>query len=387
MRAETARFRFARVNGKSEVNVSFNNPLFLCLLFLLPVLIYLFYKRRRKPSSLLFSNIQPVKEISSSFHSLAYKLGNILKFLALASLIIALARPQIQDIEVLSGEGLDFMIVLDMSGSMNAIDRKPSEIAEIQSKGEEPKNRFETAREVIKDFVRGRQEDRIGLVIFSSKAYLKFPLTLDYSTVMTILDSLLLDNGIRNREGKCTNNCTISGESTAIGDALARAYKRLQDSQAKSRNIILITDGDNNAGSVDPLTISKYIGEQPEDKKVRIYTFLIGSGQKPLIPAVNPFTGALVKTPDGRQMYDYPEQPYPTNPELLKQIAEITKGNFYDSFSEEKFRKDFEDLVRTHFTMNVHRKYKEAYLPFVLAGIFMLMFDGILRSLILRKFP
>lgn len=366
---------------------TFEHPWF--LLALLPLAGALWAHVRTSPVSVGFSSLRVAKTAGVGLRVHLRWLPDALRFLAVLVLVIAMARPQRIDREQLAGDGIDIMIALDMSGSMNAIDQTESQIQEIQSRGREPLNRFGTARKILKEFISGRRSDKIGLVIFGAQAYLRFPPTLDYVRLLNALDGLVLDNGRRTREGQdeCSNSCTIAGSGTAIGDSLNRAYMRMERSKSKSKMIILITDGKQEGGSMDPLTVPKYIASLPDKEKVRIYTFQVGSGRETRLPAIDPLRGGPLRDRFGRRVYQRPDRPFPTDPELLRQIAEITGGTFYDSYDPAKFADDFKDLARTTFKVKVHTNRKEMFFGWVLFGLGLLVLEQVLRRTWLRVFP
>jgi Ca-activated chloride channel family protein len=312
-----------------------------------------------------------------------------LRIAGLALLIVAMARPQIVDTEVLSGEGVDIMIALDMSGSMNAIDMSQDDIAALQANGQEPDNRFEAARKILKDFVRHRKSDRVGLVVFGNEAYLRFPPTLDYVRLLNALDGLILDDGRRTQENQsnCMNNCTINGSGTAIGDALNRAFMRLDQAKSRSRMLILITDGKQEGGAMDPLTVPKYVASLPEKDRVKVFTFQVGSGKETRLPAYDPLRGKPMTDRFGRLVYQRPDRPFPTDPQLLGKIADLTGGKFYDSYDAEKFGKDFQDLEKTTFQVKVRTQRRELFMPWLLLGLALIGVELVLRRTWLRTFP
>ena len=367
--------------------MGFGDPWLLMLLLLLPALLVL-RRRVTREASLPFGNAALLMSLPRGPRARLAQALPYLEAAAMALLILAMARPQEQSTEVLTGEGVDIMVALDMSGSMNAVDKTFDEIHALQAVGHEPGNRFEVARDVLKRFVASRTEDRIGLVVFGEDAYLKFPLTLDYTRIIESLDGLVLDNGFRHRDREgCTNLCTISGGATAIGDALARAFGRIKDSEARSRNVILITDGKNNRSQIDPVTMSTYIGEQPEARRARIFTILVGSGEHTKVPVVDPYTGRLAQDRAGRRVYDRPDSPFPTDPALLQRIAEATGGRYFESFDEEHFREVFESLERTEFTIKTAVRTTDRFQPFLMAALLLLALRALLGWTWLRVAP
>lgn len=360
------------------------------LLALIPALLVAVYGIRRllvRPAALRFPTLTWVRRGRPPLPGRLHWVPRILQTLAVVLAVVALARPQFEETEVITGEGADFVVAVDMSGSMNAVDMSPEDIMEHHSRGREPPNRFESARQTIREFILSRDQDRIGLVIFSSRAWVKFPLTLDRDAMVGILDSLVLDDGLRGPSGTCGNGCTITGEATAIGDALGRAYKRVENSESRSRNIILITDGDNNAGRAAPEEVARFIAEDSAESAVRVFTFLVGTGTDTFMPARNPFTGQPIRTAEGLTAYERPKEKFPVNPELLAEIADLTGGSFHEAASEEDFRREFQDLEKTEFRSLALSRYREAFvLPLALAmGLFLL--GELLVVTLFRRWP
>ncbi len=366
----------------------FENPWL--LLALIPVIAATWWGIRRAmrmPPALRFPTLAGVRAARPPLFGRLVWLPRALQALGLVVAVVALARPQVEDSHDLTSEGLDFVIALDMSGSMNAVDMPAEDILEHHRRNREPPNRFEAARDTIKRFIQARDADRVGLVIFARKAWVKFPLTLDQDAMHRILDGLVLDDGRRSQEGGCLNGCTIEGDSTAIGDALARALRRLERSDSKSRNIILITDGDNNAGKAAPDEVARFIAQQSPDRPIRVYTFLVGTGKDTFMPATNPFTGEPLVMPNGHRRYEQPKEKFPVNPALLQEIARITGGSYHEAPTEEDFRREFEALEKTAFRSPAIHRYREAFLPLVLMA-FVLLLGGELANLtVFRRWP
>lgn len=368
-------------------NWTFEHPWYLLGLLLVAAVVWA--QTRRRPATLKVSGLEVFKQVAPSFRVRIRWLPDALRTLALVLLIVAMARPQQIDQEVLSGEGIDIMIALDMSGSMNAIDMSQDDISALQSTGKEPDNRFEAARRILKEFIRGRTSDRIGLVVFGSQAYLRFPPTLDYVRLLNALDTLILDDGRRTQEDQlhCGNRCTIEGAGTAIGDALNRAYLRLEKAKSRSKMLILITDGKQEGGSMDPLTVPKYVAALPAKERVRMFTFQVGSGRETRLPAIDPLRGRVLTDRFGRKVYQRPERPFPTDPELLRQIADLTGGKFYDSYDAAKFSNDFKDLEKMTFAVKVHTNRRELFWGWLIAGLALLLLEQGLRRTLLRTLP
>ncbi len=360
-------------------HLSFQDPLVLLGLLFVPIAGWIRWRHSRKPAAIRYPTLATVRRASTPFVVQLVKLPTALRLVALTLLIIAAARPQTEDHDVLSGEGVDVMIALDMSTSMNAVDLSEEELTDILQAEKQPLNRFELATEILQEFTRGRVEDRVGLVVFGAEAFLKFPPTLDYTRIMTLLDGLVLDNGSRaRRTGLCTNQCTISGAGTVIGDALGRSFQRLKRSSARSRAIILITDGANEGGRIQPEDIIQHIADQPKDQKVRVFTFLVGNDSETFVPATDTF---------GRQSWERAAKKWPTNPALLQEIANRTDGRYYESYDEEAFRRHFAELERTEFQTRTRTRHKDAFVPLVLIALALLGAEVLLNTSVLRKFP
>ncbi len=374
---------------------SFEHPWF--LLAILIVAAAAWARNRSRPATVQVSSTAVLQQIKPTLRVRLHALPDWLRVAALVLLVVALARPQQVDTEELSAEGLDIMITLDLSGSMNAIDMSDENIQKLHDDGREPDNRFEAARKILKDFIRGRKSDRIGLVVFGSEAYLRFPPTLDYIRLLNALDQLVLDDGRRTNADRmnCQNDCTINGGGTAIGDALNRAWMRLdtsldknkQKSKSRSRMLILITDGKQEGGKLDPLTVPKYVAALPEKDRVKIFTFQVGSGKETRLPAFDPMRGMPIVDRFGHNVYQRPERPFPTDPELLAQIAQLTGGKFYDSYDAKKFANDFKDLEKTTFKTKVRTHRRELFWPWLLVGLSLLAVEVLLRRSWLRTIP
>ena len=342
---------------------------------------------RRRPPALRFPTLKHVREARPPLKGRLWWVPQGLTILGLAAGIVTLARPQVHELDELTGEGSDFVIALDMSGSMNAVDMPQDRLMQYHKEGREPPNRFEAARDTLKAFIRSRDQDRVGLVIFSGKAFVKFPLTLDRDAMIRILDGLVLDDGVRGQEATCANGCTITGESTAIGDALGRAYKRLEGSESKARTLILITDGDNNAGKAAPEEVAKFIGEQTPERPVKVYTFLVGTGKDTFVPARDPFSGRPIVASNGLRVYERPREPFPVNPKLLREIARLTGGSYFDAPTEEDFRREFEGLEKTEFRTPTLERWTESFMPPLALAFGLLLLGEVLGATGFRRWP
>jgi len=322
----------------------------LYLLLLLPILIgvYVWLQRRGK-SSLRYSDLALFANLRPAWSVRWRHLPFTLRMICLALLVLAMARPQAgqTEQEVLT-EGIDIMLVLDNSGSMAAEDFKP-------------KNRLHVAKETVAKFVAGRQNDRIGLVSFAEKSYTRCPLTLDYGVLQSLLAEVTL--APRTEDG------------TAIGMGLATAVNRLKDSHAKSRVIVLLTDGRNNRGSIDPATgaaLAQALG-------VKIYTIGVGTkGQAPY------------PVDDGMFGKRYVYLPADIDEDSLKSIAASTGGLYFratDSSSLESIFKRIDKMEKTEMKVKKYTRFQEMFPYFLIPGALMFLAEVALSQSRLRSLP
>ena len=325
-------------------HISFAHPLFLLLFTLVPLIIY-WYMTKSVQAAMMVSSLRNFSG-SRSWRNTFRHVPFIIRILAISSLILGLARPQIRnDEQITNGEGIDIVLCLDISGSMLAQDFSP--------------NRMEAAKNVAGDFINSRPTDRIGLVIFSGESFTMCPLTTDRSVLKTQLFSVesgLLEDG------------------TAIGSGLATSVERLRASQSKSKVIILLTDGENNGGLIDPNTakeIAKSVG-------VRVYT--VGVGTEGFAPIPVQTAGGVVMQ---REKVSIDEK-------LLTQIANETGGKYFrakDNESLSSIYKEIDQLEKSKIEVTTLRKFSEQFFPFAAAAIILVLLELILRFTIFRKFP
>ncbi len=363
-----------------------DSPWLLLLLLLLPLLAW-------RAGSLATRGRVPVpngRQLATlpSIRASVWWLPDLLRALAIAALIVAVARPQTKGIAKNAGEGVDIMLALDMSVSMNTVDADAAELEKTLAADEVPKNRFEVARKLLEEFTISRNkvsQDRIGLTVFGRQAWLKFPPTHDHSRLVRTLSELVLDNGRQDRRtGKCSNGCTIDGGGTAIGDAMGRAYNRLRRSDSKAKIVLLITDGSEKGSTVDARALARHIRDLPPEQQVRVYTFLVGDQRQTWLPQID-MSGRHMKDSRGRLVYRPPAQPFPIDPELLRDIAQQTDGKFYESYNAEKFREDIADLERTVFQAAVEYDRNDAYHWPLIVGLLLLALEWLLRVTWLRS--
>jgi Ca-activated chloride channel family protein len=328
-------------------DISFAYPWILYFLLLLPLIFYIYWGRKDKTSpTITFSSLQMFGEVPKSLREKLAHLPAVLRILALAFLMVAFARPQtFSSGENIYTEGIDIAMVLDISGSMLAEDFKP--------------NRLDAAKKVIDDFIKGRTTDKIGLVIFSGESFTQCPLTIDYSVLRNLLKDI---------------HSGMIQDGTAIGNAIANGVNRLKDSKAKSKVMILLTDGVSNAGEIDPVT-SAQIAQQ---FGIRIYTVGVGTmGEAPY-----PF-----QTPFGKR---YQMVPVEIDETLLKQISNITGGKYFRATNNRKLVEIYEEIDRlekTRVEVTSYRHAKELYFNWAFAGFLLLLFEFGLSRTYLRRLP
>ncbi|MBE7552926.1 MAG: VWA domain-containing protein [Anaerolineales bacterium] len=326
----------------------FASPWLLLLLAapLLLALLPLVARSRQQPATLQYSDIRLTAQLGPSLRQRGRFILPVLRFLGLALLIIALARPQAGSArEIITGEGIDIAIVLDISGSMAALDFEP--------------NRLGAAKRVISDFIQQRKYDRIGLVIFASEAFSQVPPTLDYKVLERVLEDTQVSWDIGLDSG------------TAIGLGLANGANMLRDSQADNRVIVLLTDGANNSGQVDPLTAAQIA----QALDIKVYT--IGAARPG--PAALPF-------PDGRVEYRDSE----IDEETLRKIADITGGLYFraeDGEGLQQIYNTINKLERSQVEVRTFTRYRELAVWFILPAALLLTLEILLRRTLFRTIP
>lgn len=328
-------------------SVSFANPeAFWLLLLPLAILIWWSFKQRSQFAILQFSTLESSKAMPFNIKGFAKNWLFVLRVISLALLIVAMARPQstLKE-ENINTEGIDIVVAIDISSSMLARDFKP--------------NRLEACKEVAADFIDARKQDRIGLVVFAGESFTQTPITTDHKVLKAQLAAL--------KDG-------MVEDGTAIGMGLATAVNRLKESDAQSKVIILLTDGVNNSGSIDPVTaadIAKQFG-------CRVYTIGVGTiGQAPF-----PFVFG------GKTVYRNVE--VEIDEELLKQIADKTGGNYYRATSNEKLQEiyaEIDRLEKTKIEVATLQRVSEEFYPLLFFAGLLLMLELLFRYLILRSIP
>lgn len=325
--------------------IEFGSPYFLYVLAIIPILIiwYIFYGKSQQVF-IKFSDASIFASLPRSWKIYARHLPFALEMAALALLIIALARPQSSSTnQKVNVEGIDIVMTVDISSSMLAQDLKP--------------DRLEAAKNVGAEFIAGRPEDRIGLVVFASETFTQVPLTTDHGMLLNMMKDM---------------QCGMLEDGTAIGDGLASSVSRLKDSEAISKVVILLTDGDNNAGSVDPATAA----EMAKLFGIRVYTIGVGTKGTAPYPVQTPFGGV-----------QYQQVPVTINEPLLQHIADETGGKYYRATSNEKLQQIYDEidkLERSKIEINEFKRVKEEFFPFVLWAIVLLFIDFILRQTLFK---
>jgi Ca-activated chloride channel family protein len=332
--------------------LTFAHPWFFLLLLLLPVAAR-WRGRRGKPSAFVYSSVQLVSGVANIGPSGAGRVLAALRWLALALFIVGLARPQFTESEtVVKASGIDIMVAIDLSGSMEAEDFELNR---------QRVNRLVIAKDVLKQFVEKRPGDRIGLVAFAGKAYVAAPLTLDHDFLQLNIDRLELH--------------TIE-DGTAIGSGLSAAINRLRELKSKSKIVILMTDGVNNAGKVPPLTAA----EAAQALGVKVYTIGVGTRGVAPVPRGVDFFGRKV----------YAQQEVDIDEKALTAVAERTGGEYYRADSTDTLRKIYERIDKLEKTEAETKKYvriKELFPWCVVSGLGLLLLEVLLANTVWRRLP
>ncbi len=320
----------------------FQEPAFLWLALGGPLVVVLALLRERSGRAVLFPGLARLGRIDPGWRARARHLPVALAALGLVVAAVALARPQQGSLkENVTTQGVDIVVALDVSGSMAAEDFQP-------------RNRLEVAKQVVADFVSRRRSDRIGLVVFAGRSLTKSPPTTDMALLLRQLDDVKLD---------------MLPDGTAIGLGLSTALQRLRHSQAKSKVIVLVTDGSNNAGEIDPATAA----DLAKAMQVRVYTIGVGRGGRVPIPVMvrDPFTGQLTRRTVPMEV-DIDEN-------LLKGIATRTNGEFFRATDSSSLRSIFEridKLEKSEIRLTAFKRYRELFPPYLLAAAALLAAAG-----------
>ena len=315
----------------------FAESVWLLALLVLPLLVVRY--RRQRPGSLQFSTLNHVHNLPASFWTRMRGVVFALKLIALALIIMAMARPQSGDTVVdVTADGVDIILVLDVSSSMQVKDLGPD-------------NRLAVAKDVVAEFVEGRLTDRLGMVVFAGESFTQCPLTLDYDVLLSFLEQIRI--------------AEQDWDGTAIGMAMINATNRLRDADGRSQVVILLTDGVNNAGEIDPLTAA----EVAAAVGVRVYAIGVGA----------PGSGGRGR---GRGV-DFDE-------ETLKQVASLTGGRYYHATSGEKLAEIYDEIGKletAEITTQLHVEYTERYGAFLWPCLVLVLFEFTLARTRLRTIP
>lgn len=324
-------------------DVEYANPhYFFLLLLLIPIIAWRVWKRRKFQSSLQVSTTAPFQKAPRSWKQKFYWLTWVAEALAFVFIVVALARPQSafrqHQVQV---EGVDIVLALDVSGSMKAMDFKP--------------NRLGVTKKVAAEFIEKRPTDRIGLVVYAGEAYTQCPVTTDHNTLLGLLSKVKFD---------------MIEDGTAIGDGLGTAINRLRDSEAKTKIIVLLTDGVNNSGYIDPYSAA----EIAQNMGIKVYT--IGCGTNGQAPFPGPYGPVYINSE-----IDEP---------LLKEIARKTGGEYFRATNSEKLKEVYEEIDQMEKTIINETTFEnkaDEFLPFLILGLFFFISFLLLKYVLFRINP
>ncbi|MEM8867816.1 MAG: VWA domain-containing protein [Verrucomicrobiota bacterium] len=341
----------------------FQDPIFLALLLLVPLLAW-WVGRTGPEASVRFSSTELVKTISQSRQSRAGRFMLGLRLLGLAALIVALARPQFgKSNDTSDAEGIDIVVTLDLSGSMRALDLSTSSRLAT---------RLDAAKKVVREFIDKRPFDRIGLVAFAVDAYVVSPLTLNHDWLKRNLDRLELGE--------------IDGAGTAIGTALGASVNRLRDHPARSRIVILLTDGENNSGVLQPLGAA----EAAKSYGVKVYTIATGRQGRVAIPRMNR-DGSVARDADGQPIQNRRNSEISSyNETELREIATLTGGRFYKATEAgdlEKIYSEIDELEKTVVELRSYASFTELYMYPAILGLLLIGLEQALANTRYRRLP
>ena len=328
-------------------NIVFANPEFFWLLLLLPLmLLWYWFWNKKSQANVTFSTTIAFKK-TKSWSDALYHLLFVLRMIAIALIVVALARPQThsENAKTKITDGIDIVMAIDVSASMLSQDLKP--------------NRFEALKKVASQFVKDRPNDRIGLVIYAGESYTKTPVTTDKSIILNALSEITYGQ---------------IEDGTAIGMGLATAVNRLKESKAKSRVIILLTDGVNNTGFIDPQMAAELAAEYG----IKVYTVGIGTNGMALSPYALNADGSII----------YRMQQVDIDEPLMKKIAQVTKGRYFRATNNQKLQQIYDEINQMETTKIEEFKYTEVDEKFrwwvLVAGVLLLL-EFVLRHTLLRN--
>lgn len=328
-----------------------NKEYFFLLLLMIPYILWYFLYRHNAEPTIRMSDTFAYQYAPKSWRVHIINLPMILRCVEFVLIVIILARPQTHNAwDQKEVEGIDIMLAMDVSTSMLAEDLQP--------------NRIEAAKSVAAEFISGRPNDNIGLTIFAGEAFTQCPMTVDHKALLNLLQNVRTDIAARG----------LIQDGTAVGMGLANAVSRLKDSKAKSKVVILLTDGSNNMGELSPMTsaqIAKSLG-------IRVYTIGVGTNKVARYPMM--VAGGV----------QYVNIPVEIDTKTLSEIAATTDGNFYRATNNtelKKIYKDIDKLEKSKMDVKKFSKRYEAYQPFAIAAIICLLLEILLRVIVLRRIP
>ncbi|MCL2289520.1 MAG: VWA domain-containing protein [Bacteroidetes bacterium] len=324
-------------------SIEFANPYyFLLLLLIIPVAAWQYFFRKRMQAPLTVPTAVAFEKVRKTWKVRLRWLPACLLLLAYVSFIVALSRPQtafrLSNVEV---EGVDIVIAIDISGSMKAMDFRP--------------NRLEACKQVAQEFILGRPTDRIGLVVYAGEAYTQCPVTSDHNTLLGLLQKVRFD---------------IIEDGTAIGDGLGTAINRLRESEAKSKIIILLSDGVNNSGYLDPYSAA----EIAKNMGIKVYTIGVGTIGQALFPT--PYGNIMMQTEIDER--------------LLETIARESGGKYFRATNNDKLKAiytEIDKMEKTILNETIFENKADAFFPFLLIGVILLIFYLLLRYTVFRTYP
>jgi len=327
----------------------FADPEYLYLLLLIPLLVYWYWTRKGRGSSKIrFSDVGIVKKVGKTTKQHLRHSVFFFRLLFLSLIILALARPQSgSKMKETSTEGVDIVLAIDVSSSMLAEDFKP--------------NRLEAAKNVASEFIEGRQNDRLGMIIFAGESFTQCPLTLDYGVLLNLLES--------------TDVADQDWDGTAIGMGIINAVNRLRDSKAKSKVVILLTDGENNKGQVDPITAARIA----QSFDVKIYTIGAGTKGTALYPVTDPLMGKR-----------YVPMQVNIDEDVLKEIAKITEAKYFRATNSKKLAEIYHEIgemEKTKIEVQEFTRYDEFFIYFLGLGLMFFAIEIISSNTVFRKIP
>jgi len=342
-----------------DTALTFAQPWLLLLLLALPLFAYL--RGQRGPAAaLVFSSTAVLRGLGKASTSRVGRILRALAFISLAFFIVALARPRLgKSLTQVEASGIDIMLVIDVSGSM---------LIKDFTIGGDQATRIDAVREVTRKFIEGRPNDRIGLIAFAGRPYVVSPMTLDHGWLLQNLDRLKVG---------------LVEDGTAIGSGMAAGASRLNDKKSKSRVLVLLTDGENNAGKIPPITAAEAV------KALGIRLYAIGAGINGIAPAPVPDRrGGFLTDLSGNLMYQ--NQPVQFNEAGLKEVARVSDGQFFratDTRSLERIYGDIDKMEKSTVSMRKYQEYRDLFPQCIMAGCGLLVAQLLLAQTLWKKLP